>query len=409
MRRWVAPPDGGRLVASLPTLIRDRFAVVSKAAGGRAWLVGGTVRDLILGRDGGDVDLAVETDAAALARRVPAAIVKNTIFGTVTVAWPDGAQWDLVTARRESYREPAALPEVEPADLAADLRRRDFGINALALSITGELVDVTGGLADLAVRRVRALHPRSFIDDPTRLFRATRYAARLGFSIEPETARWMEQAVAAGLVDRLSPDRLRHELERTLDEDDFAAQATALSPLLVTIDPALGHSPRRIEGVERLLAERPDLCAGAQRWLLRLISLLPKDEVCEAAGRLTARLCLDRRQREALEAFGDLIVRPLGDASRSVVVARLEGLPLEAVLSYAARKPGELERIAWFLEHGRHITPLLDGHALMAGGLAPGPLLGRILAELRAARLDGKVETVDDEWALARGLAARSR
>ncbi|NUP99871.1 MAG: CCA tRNA nucleotidyltransferase, partial [Armatimonadetes bacterium] len=209
-------------LAALPPPLPERLRLVAVAAEQRAWLVGGSVRDLLLGRDLGDVDVVVERDPCELLRGLPVRLLKTTTFGTATVAWADGSTWDIVRARGERYPMPAALPVTWPADLATDLARRDFGINAIACGVGetswGALVDTTGGLEDLARRQVRALHPESFRDDPTRLFRALRFAARLGFALEVPTARLLRAAVRAGLVDALSHDRLRHELEHSLGE-----------------------------------------------------------------------------------------------------------------------------------------------------------------------------------------------
>ena len=181
------------------------------AAGSRAYLVGGVVRDLWLGRRCDDLDLVVEGDAAALARelasRLRGRLRLHSRFLTATVERAHAKNIDLGTARRETYPRPAALPHVEVGDLEQDLLRRDFTINAMAVRLDperfGELIDPAGGLADLRAARIRVLHDRSFIDDPTRGFRALRFAVRLGFHLSKRTARLLAHAVASDVFDRL--------------------------------------------------------------------------------------------------------------------------------------------------------------------------------------------------------------
>src|SRR5437763_10234033 len=181
-----------------------------------AFLVGGAVRDLLLGRGTVDLDVAIEGDARAVARelagRLGGEAKEHDRFGTATVRAGD-LTVDLATTRRETYAEPGALPEVEPARLGEDLARRDFTINAMAASLgaaaLGELVDPHGGREDLEAGVIRVLHPGSFTDDPTRLLRAVRYEARFGFRMDPETERFARAAIAAGTPSTVSGARIR--------------------------------------------------------------------------------------------------------------------------------------------------------------------------------------------------------
>jgi len=189
------------------------------------YLVGGAVRDLIVGQDSVDLDLAVEGDgvsaARELARRLDGEAAVHERFGTATVRAGELAV-DLATARRESYPRPGVLPEVQPASIEEDLARRDFTVNAMAVALSepgrGELRDPLGGFADLAVARIRVLHDRSFIDDPTRVLRAVRYEARLGFGLEHDTERLLREAAAADALSTISGPRVRDELMDLLRE-----------------------------------------------------------------------------------------------------------------------------------------------------------------------------------------------
>ena len=217
-----------RLAPAIQTPLRAAGALGFPVA-----VVGGLVRDLLLERVGTpiDLDLVVDGHAPTLAHRLAAAlsgrVVEHLAFLTATLVLPDGRRIDLATARRESYRAPGALPTVEPAALADDLARRDFSLNALAVRLDppdwGRLVDTTGGLVDLRARRLRVLHPLSFVEDPTRILRAARLAVRLGCRIDPTTRRLAGRAATLDAYQALSADRLRAELELALEEPRPAA------------------------------------------------------------------------------------------------------------------------------------------------------------------------------------------
>src|SRR5881296_652706 len=213
----------------LPAKIFKRLQEIGRLADATsmsAYLVGGLVRDLLLGRQNLDVDIAVEGDGVAFARRLAdrygAGLKVFDRFATALVVFPDGFKLDVATARCESYAHPTALPTVEPSSIKDDLYRRDFTINALAIRLNvsrfGELVDFYGGQRDLERKVIRVLHERSFVDDPTRVFRAIRFEQRFGFHIEKHTLTLLRAATASDLVRRLSSPRLRNEVMRLLSE-----------------------------------------------------------------------------------------------------------------------------------------------------------------------------------------------
>src|SRR4029077_8693349 len=189
---------------------------------------GGTVRDILLGEPGFDVDVAVEGDAIGLARAIAKQLAgrvrEHEKFGTAVVVYGDEQHVDVVTARTEFYDAPAALPTVEHASIRDDLFRRDFTINAMAASLKGDdfgrLVDPFDGRRDLETRTIRVLHNLSFVDDPTRIFRAIRYENRHGFHMDEHTLRLARACVEMGLVGDLSSARLRDELVLLLDEGE---------------------------------------------------------------------------------------------------------------------------------------------------------------------------------------------
>lgn len=220
--------NAAALWSRVPALWRDRLRRLGEHAGDRpAAVVGGWVRDLILGRASKDWDVVVEGETGPVVRALAAAegarLKSHAAFGTHTLTYPDGTSLDVATARTETYASPGALPRVRPATLSEDARRRDFTVNTLYLRLpvdAGDLWDPLGGLADLDRGWIRALHPRSFIDDPTRVFRAARYAGRFGWTVEPATRAWIEQAGNEDRVGAVSPVRRRNELFHLLREKD---------------------------------------------------------------------------------------------------------------------------------------------------------------------------------------------
>ena len=288
-------------------------------------LVGGAVRDLALGRDPVDVDLAVEGEAAEVAsrlgERLKAQVVVHDRFGTATVL-ADPVPINLATVRAESYAAPGALPDVRPGTIDEDLARRDFTINAMALALPGGEPDVLRAAPraaeDLAAGIVRILHPGSFVDDPTRLLRAVRYATRLGFELEEETARLAREAAGTGALRTVSGSRVRDELLDLLGEPGAPASLGRLADLGLdrALHPGFGVDPPTLE---RALALAP---ADARRDLIALglaSAQIPVDDLRAWLGELD----LSAAEREVVVAVagaGDLAAR-LQSAARASEIA----------------------------------------------------------------------------------------
>ncbi|MEW6515426.1 MAG: hypothetical protein AB1439_00790 [candidate division FCPU426 bacterium] len=285
MRERLSGPVLGRLRAAGRTAERQGLKI---------YAVGGFVRDLLLGRQNEDVDLVVEGPGIALARHFArqwrAEVRVHERFGTAALRLPGGGKVDVATARAESYPQPAALPQVSAAGLERDLRRRDFTVNAMAIRLVsaafGQLVDPLAGAEDLEAGLIRILHPQSFIDDPTRIFRAARFEQRFGFRLEAETGRCL--AAAVGLVSRLSGPRVLHEVLLVLDEAQPAGILRRLSQLgvLGQVRPALADPGRLARGFDAALrsltyADR-HLGRPVDRRLVLLMALLDDLTVAEA-------------------------------------------------------------------------------------------------------------------------------
>jgi tRNA nucleotidyltransferase (CCA-adding enzyme) len=348
------------------------LAGVRSLGGDPVYLVGGAVRDLLLGRDRADIDLVVEGDAETLANQLGADVISHERFGTAKVKL-DGHEVDIASARSESYPHPGALPVVEPnADLAADLLRRDFTINAMAVPLQGEpcLIDPHGGQADLAAKQLRVLHDGSFVDDPTRAIRAARYAARFGFELEPRTSTLLHGAD----VKKVSANRRDAELLRLAAEDEAPLAFELLAEWGVV--PLPDHAKELVPLVADLLAKEP--------WH----KLVRRDRALFAA---------------ALEPFGEeksLAMQRPSTASEAVALASGHS---DLVL-LIARALGA-EWIDWYVTELRGVKLGIDGSDLIAAGVPEGPAVGRGLQEALRRKLDGEIAGRDEELAVALEVA----
>ena len=398
-------------ISALPSAA-PLLAAVGEEPG--VYLVGGAVRDLLLAAEHratrapiGDLDLVAEGDVAALAARLGGPHVFHERFGTATVT-VGGHSYDLAMARRESYAEPGALPDVSPAPLAEDLRRRDFTVNAIAIALggprAGELTAFPGALEDLSAGRLRVLHDRSFVDDPTRLFRLARYASRLGFAIDPATAALATAAVDGGALGTVSGSRLGTELRLLAQEEDPITALAALRDL--GLDHAL-HARLRIADeplARRALAMLPE---DGRRDVLALAVAALEIPDRELAS-LLDELAFDAGTRDAILAAAtgaQVAASSLAAAGRpSEIAAAVGSGPVELVALAGALGPEEPAR-DW-LERLRHVRLEIDGADLLAAGVPEGPGVGRGLRAALAAKLDGTVADRAGELAEAVRTAA---
>jgi tRNA nucleotidyltransferase (CCA-adding enzyme) len=388
-------PDLARRVRSLPAA-----APLLGALPG-AWIVGGAVRDALLGGVPGDLDIVVEGDAVAAARRLCAALggslVVHDRFGTAAVE-AGGHVYDLATARGESYARPGALPDVRPGTLEEDLRRRDFTVNAIAVALDGRVAAVPHAFEDVEARVLRVLHDASFLDDPTRLLRLVRYATRLGFSVEASTAALADAAVAAGALATVTPTRVGAELRLLLREPS----AVAALAWVGAWEGAMGVSL----DVDASLAERAFalLPHDGRRDLLLLASACRSAAPASLATWLDA-LGFSARERDTVVAAAQAeeIEGRLAAAERpSEIAVAVRGAPLEAV-AMAGALGAERAARAW-LSDLRHVALAIDGDDLLAAGVPQGAAVGRALAAALHARLDG--DAPDRATQLAVALAS---
>jgi tRNA nucleotidyltransferase (CCA-adding enzyme) len=375
-----------------------------------AYLVGGAVRDLLRGEVPLDLDVAVEGDAAEVARivadRVGGTAEGWERFGTATVI-AAGLRVDFARTRRETYAAPGALPDVEPAPLEEDLRRRDFTVNAMAASLNGDdlgaLHDPFGGRADLDAGRIRVLHDASFTDDPTRILRALRYEARLGARMEPHTEQLARGAVAGGAMATVSGKRLRVELLLLLQEPEMPTAVERLCELRLdrALYPNFLCSPERAASAALGAAE-----VGADRALSVLAALIAPE--ADPLHAWLDRMAFPRGEREcvARAAYrGPHLAHELKPGMpASVLYELLDGEPVEALaVALAWGAPGE--PVLRYLSDLRGARLEVTGDDLLAAGVPQSPALGHALTETLRRKLDGEVSGRDAELKLAIELA----
>ncbi|MCC6299207.1 MAG: CCA tRNA nucleotidyltransferase [Anaerolineales bacterium] len=405
------------LDSSLVDLIH-RVADESFSLGFPLYLVGGSVRDLMLGRPIVDLDLTLEGDAIKLGRvlvkKYGGDLTAHEKFFTATwflkspirraersdseVEASSLKSLDFASARRETYSHPGALPTVTKSTLDDDLRRRDFTINAMAIRVDGarfgELHDPLGGQKDLENKLIRILHPNSFIDDPTRMFRAVRYAVRYGFEIEPETLKLVNDE-SLKILSSLSGERLRHEFDLIFVEADYPSMLARLADMKILS--AIG-APNFNESYASLIDELPEEPLGVEVDRVTLGYLLwLVDSASPKIQSLSERLAFTADLTDAVLFASTLKSRlpNLKNAKPSAWTFALEKYPLASI--YGTYLMTNEQPLLDFLSKWRHVKPVTTGDDLKARGLAPGPKYGEILRRLRAAWLDGEVGTVEDE------------
>jgi len=414
---------------------------VANEMGYSLYIVGGFVRDLLLGSPTLDLDLVVEGDAIRLAHRlapqIGGRVRSHARFGTAKIILegerPPGVppSLDFVTARTEFYERPSVLPQVERSSIKQDLYRRDFTINTLAICLDrnryGELLDYYGGERDLRERRIRVLHNLSFVEDPTRILRAVRFEQRLGFTIEERTARLIEDAL--DLLDHVTGERLRHELYLILREaePERCLQRLAQLGALEHIHPSLRFTSETAQRFARLrerfhawpaewqpngthpvgLSE-DDAHASALSlcYLALLTSQMDAEELASFISRLRiagddARFLREvGRLREALGQLRATVMLP------SAIYRLLHPFSREARFVLSVLTDSELvrQRLELYERELARVEPHIDGHYLRSLGVPPGPIYGEILSRVRDALLDGQVRTPEEEEALAKRL-----
>ncbi len=414
-------------IAALPEKTRERLRMTGRLAdesGLDLFLVGGTVRDMLLGRSRTDIDLVVEGDgmgfARSLARKVDGRFTPHPEFLTATVELPDGNSLDVATARSETYEHPGALPGVAPASIDIDLERRDFTINTMAVALNercfGNLVDPFEGRADLDRRLVRILHERSFVDDPTRLFRAVRFEQRLRFRLEKGTQKRFREAVAGGMIGRLSGPRLLEQLRLICVEAEPWLVFKRLEGLnaLRAIDPALASDDGLKSLVQEISQSSGFLSSTYNGWWILYLIALFRPRRAETLQGIVDRLKPNRRLRKAIKDMSqwtgveraiesDEIETPADFCQKVRTIS--EDTMLFVTLTHP--DDGIRRRCESYYHHDRHQRLSIDGVTLRELDIPEGPVYGQILDKVLSMKINGEIGTAEEERRAARDIWSR--
>jgi len=425
IRRNVRDLMKNRLPKKIQELLK-RVSRIGDRLDMRAYVVGGFVRDLLLGIDNLDIDIVVERKgiilAQKLAKELKGEVKRFPEFGTAVVILPDGFKIDVATARSEFYEYPAALPRVEFASLKQDLYRRDFTINSMAIRLNrkgrGDLIDFYGGERDLKKKMVRVLYNLSFVEDPTRIFRAIRFEQRYGFRIDPQTRGFIENALGEGLFERLGNERMRDELILILNEKKPLAAIKRMEEFRVLryIHPDIKLNKKIIkilEEIERRREEYRRMLKGEKVswWLVNLLALI-EDLDLSRTRQLAQRFKFKRKNFDKIIASKEVekyLIHELSGKRRmlpSTIYKRLTKLPLEVLLLILSKSksPRLKERAVLYLTTLRKVRIKITGEDLKKLGLAPGPQFRKVLDRVFEARMDGKVKNKKEEYALVKKL-----
>ncbi len=400
------------LIKNIPSTQLDlirRIADDASEFGFPVYLVGGSVRDLMLARPIVDVDLTLAGDAIKLARALVkkhgGELTAHDKFHTATWFFNSPISnlqsLDLISARKETYHHPGALPTVTKSTIDDDLRRRDFTINAMAIRLDGdhfgELLDPLGGQKDIETKLIRVLHPNSFADDPTRIFRAVRYAARYGFEIDLETLSLINSE-SLKVLPVLSGERLRHEFDLIFVERDYPLMFARLAELKVL---EAIETPTFNEKYSSLVDEAPEEKLGVTHHRVTLGYLLwLADSTTATIQNLSQKLAFTAELTDVLLSASKLkqILPELQNGKPSRWTFAIEKMSLASIFGiYLMTREKSLME---FLSTWRHVKPVTTGDDLKARGLEPGPKFKEILLRLRAAWLDGEVKTEEEELSL---------
>jgi len=403
-----------KIEKQLPAELVNFMQAAGKVAQSREqnlYLVGGVVRDLLLGKPNFDLDLVVEGDAINLAQQLvqinQGKITTHPRFKTAKLQWDEWSV-DLATARSETYAKPGALPSVKPGSLTSDLFRRDFTINAMAIDLNpgryGELIDLYKGKDDLEHKHIRVLHDKSFIDDATRIWRGLRYEQRLDFKLEKNTLKLLTRDIP--MLDTISGDRIRYELECIFHEEypEKALHRAEELAVLPKLHPALkcnGWLAEKFELARKVTSPDPPPFG---LYLAILAYYLTSEETEHLISYLRLSKPIAQTLRDSISVKTKLKSLTDPHLMPSRVHSLLHGYSLTALTanSLASSHLVACHHIKVFLDKLRYVKPALTGNDLQRMGIAPGPRIKEILNQLYEAKLDGTAKSKQDEKKLVK-------
>ncbi|MCM8780635.1 MAG: CCA tRNA nucleotidyltransferase [Candidatus Omnitrophica bacterium] len=424
--------DIKRCLNRLPQQLKELIHLASNLASRKnmaVYLVGGFVRDLILGVKNFDLDIVVEGDGIKFAERLSdilkAKLICHHRFGTATVTLDNNFKVDIATARKEVYPKPATLPLVTPGSLKDDLFRRDFTINAMAISINknnfGKLIDFYDGKKDLFERKIRILHNLSFIDDPLRMLRGIRFEKRYHFTIEPNTLRCLKEAAGKRMLLKVQPHRIRDELILILKEEHPLELLRRIQKLLTLefIHPYLHISrddynlfkeiERQISWFKHTYPHFKQL----DRWLIYFIGVVD-DLALKTVKSICRKFAFSRSDTQRILSYKTIALRHIRRLKNSrlepyVLYNFFKPLSYEIILMIKARYRHKniQKHIRSFLDNYSGMRLYINGDALLKLGIPPGPLYKKIFREVFKAKLSGLISSKKEELTLVKNLIVK--
>jgi tRNA nucleotidyltransferase (CCA-adding enzyme) len=398
--------------------------------GYHAYLVGGFVRDLILRNENYDIDIVIEGDgitfAEAMAKMFGMKVKPHKEFATAKVIYPDGFKIDIATARLEYYKAPAALPTVEHSSLKLDLHRRDFTINTLAIALNkntfGQLIDFFGAQRDIKERTIRVLHSLSFVEDPTRVFRAIRFEYRFGFHLGKHTLNLIKNAIKMNFLSKIKGKRIWTELTLTLTEERPERILKRLQELdllrFIHITLAFDKEKEKLfarmydvlKWYELLYSGKP--CDRIQFYILGLVDHIKEEDVLEFCRKTETTEAFSKQLIQNVKDIGETMLKlaiSLQMMKKSEIYKQLEFLSLEAKLFIMSKTRSEeiKKSISNYITYKDSYKPLLTGIDLKHMGIKEGPVYKEILDHLKEAKIDLNLKTKDDEAAFIKDYAAK--
>jgi len=418
-----------KIKTTLPLDVRRLLRSVGQTAeknGFKVYLVGGIVRDLLMGQQNLDIDVVLDRDGIAFGKvfieKQGGRLVAHKKFGTAVAVLPNGCRIDIATARSESYEHPAALPKVEFTSIGRDLARRDFALNAMAIALNtpkfGSLLDFFGGQKDIQDGIIRVLHDLSFVEDPTRIFRAVRFEQRYGFQMDGYTENLARQAIDMDLVGRLTSVRVRDELVLILIEDSAWSALKRLSDLgaLANLQPEVVRIDARLQSLFKSIQNTvPRLnyyyARKSGRWLLFLMALLrnlSEQKLDEWCNQMRFKKADVQILKEGVLKT-PVVLKKLRSASKlknSTLYSILNPLAQESIEYIYARSSQRLvrQRIDFYLANLKDIKLNINGNDLLESGFKASPLFSEVLGKLLVAKLNGLVRSKSEELTFAREL-----
>ena len=385
--------------------VLDKIIDITSKKKIRCYLVGGAVRDIILGKTPKDLDFVVDKKAenisSEIALELNGEVLSNSEFGTSKLSVKKSI-YDIANARSETYAHPGALPKVTRNSIDKDLWRRDFSINSVAIQLTQDedlqILDPTDGLTDISHGTIRVLHNKSFVDDPTRIFRAVKYSIRFGFSIDEKTEKLIGNCIKSNYINKISGNRILSEVSQILEENNFKTNIQLLSSLgiLSSIHP-------KLKIWDALLDKLTQLNNDTKEDKSTLLTLILSDINPEDINEICHRLDVNPKKAQILHDIQTIKQNTKSLSKTKIINSELmmllDKLDIESISSIQLISKNESLRknLSNFLDKLRFIKPNITAKEMISLGIAPGPQIGSLLADIRFAVADGILKTANEE------------